>query len=103
MGRWLVRILLVEPALLLASGELSLQGRLRPCMPQQRDYFRIPYPVPERPRLIVGTREYEIVDLSESGARIGLECESPAGTEPFPAIVRFRDGTTVNIVAAVQR
>jgi len=72
-------------------------------MPQQRDYFRIPYPVTERPRLIVGASEFEIVDLSESGARIALEGEPQDGVESFAAIVRFQDGTTAKVIAAVQR
>jgi hypothetical protein len=72
-------------------------------MPQQRDYFRIPYPVTERPRLVIGASEFEVVDLSESGARIELDGEPPAGAESFPAIVRFKDGTTVKVVAVVQR
>ena len=42
-------------------------------MPQQRDYFRIPYPVTERPQLIIGADEFQIVDLSESGARIAAK------------------------------
>jgi hypothetical protein len=72
-------------------------------MPQQRDYFRIPYPVTERPRLVIGVDEFQIVDLSESGARIALDSEPPAAVESFPATVQFKDGTTVKVVAAIQR
>ena len=39
-------------------------------MPQNRDHFRIPFPIGERPQLLVGAAEFKVIDLSERGARI---------------------------------
>src|SRR5436309_3499025 len=72
-------------------------------MSQQRDVFRIPFPVTERPRLIVGAREFDIVDLSESGARILLDNRQPPATGQFLALIQLSDGTHVRALASVQR
>jgi hypothetical protein len=39
---------------------------------QRRQHYRIPYPLMERPRLAIGGREHEIIDLSEKGVKFYL-------------------------------
>ena len=73
-------------------------------MPQNRDHYRIPFPIGERPRLVVGAAEFEVIDLSERGARIVLNGEWPDdGNGPFVATIHFRDGTTAEVTAELRR
>jgi hypothetical protein len=73
-------------------------------MPQNRDHFRIPFPIEERPQLAVGEGEFEILDLSECGARIVSNGNWPAERNyPIAVCVRFRDGTTAAATAVVHR
>ena len=73
-------------------------------MAQKRDFYRIPYPVAERPRLVVGTVELEVLDISERGARVALASETAfSGDSHFAATVRFKDGTTVQTTGVVHR
>ena len=73
-------------------------------MPQNRDHFRIPFPIGERPQLVVGAAEFEVIDLSERGARIVRNGQWPAdGNGPFAATIRFRDGTTAGVTADLHR
>jgi hypothetical protein len=72
--------------------------------PQKRDFFRIPFPVAERPKLLVGLREYEVLDLSERGAKIAAsECSPWNHEDAFTMTIRFKDGTSVTTTAELQR
>src|SRR5437868_2423343 len=73
-------------------------------MPQTRGHFRIPFPIGERPQLLVGEAEFEVIDLSERGARIVRNGKWPAdGDGPFAATIRFRDGATAEVTAELHR
>jgi hypothetical protein len=73
-------------------------------MPQNRDHFRIPFPIGERPQLFVGAAEFEVIDVSERGARIVRNGQWPDdGGGSFAATIRFRDGTTADVTAELHR
>jgi hypothetical protein len=73
-------------------------------MSQKRDHFRIVFPLGQRPCLAAGMSEWEVIDLSEDGAKIALNCEtSLCSDNPFAATIRFHDGTPVTVTATVQR
>jgi hypothetical protein len=73
-------------------------------MGQSRDYFRIPFPVTERPRLIVDKDEFEAIDLSERGARVTAAGKLLArGKESFGVTIRFKDGTAATTSAMIHR
>lgn len=38
----------------------------------KRSYFRLSYPKPERPKLVMLERTFDVVELSEGGARIEI-------------------------------
>lgn len=72
--------------------------------PFQREYYRILYPLQERPRLLLQEEAYEVIDCSERGLRYFV----PKG--PLPEIgatvhgqLRFRRGAALNIQGAVVR
>ncbi len=73
-------------------------------MAQSRDYFRIPFPVAQRPHLIVGKDEFEVLDLSERGARVAAAGKLvSSGKGSFGVTVRFKDGTTAKTSAMIHR
>ncbi|HEY2412303.1 MAG TPA: PilZ domain-containing protein [Pirellulaceae bacterium] len=73
-------------------------------MSQKRDHFRIVFPVGQRPCLAAGLVEWDVIDLSEDGAKVAVSCETSfASREPFAATIRFHDGTTAAVLASVQR
>jgi hypothetical protein len=69
---------------------------------QKRQFFRIEYPIDERPCLIVGGDQYEVLDTSERGMRL-----SPLKSGPVPSTVkgtlRFRDGSECLVAGTVAR
>ena len=73
-------------------------------MSQKREYFRVKFPIAQRPCFIVGSLELEIIELSENGASVAVGSHSPLGDPgPFDAIIRFKDGNTANVTACVHR
>jgi hypothetical protein len=72
--------------------------------PFQRAYFRIRFPMRERPRLVVDGRELEVVDCSENGLRYRAEPGAvPAWGSEIQGELRFRRGATVEIEGTVVR
>lgn len=69
---------------------------------QKRQFFRIEYPIDERPSLIVGDDTYEVLDTSERGMRL-----APIHAQAVPAalkgILRFRDGSECQVAGSVAR
>lgn len=69
---------------------------------QKRQFFRIEYPIDERPSLIVGDDTYEVLDTSERGMRL-----APIGHQPIPGnlkgTLRFRDGSECLVAGMVAR
>jgi hypothetical protein len=73
-------------------------------MPQKRDCFRIVFPLEQRPCLAAGLAEWDVIDLSENGAKLAVETEcSLRSGDPFAATIRFHDGTATAVTATVQR
>ena len=64
----------------------------------QRKYFRLRYPVTERPIIRSGDRDFEVAEISEGGVRIivtgGMEFE-PGGQ--FSGSILFADGEILDI------
>jgi len=72
-------------------------------MSQKRDYFRVKFPVTQCPRLVAGSTELEIVELSENGARVAANCARMPGTDLFAATILLKDGTAAKVTASVLR
>lgn len=69
---------------------------------QKRQYFRIEFPVVERPSLIIGKDTIEVIDASERGLRI----LPPAGKSTLTEIkgtLKFRDGSECLVAGKVTR
>lgn len=65
-----------------------------------REHYRLRYPVPARPRLAVGAREFAVTELSEGGCRVLWEPDwGSCFITPSPVVFRFHDGTRVNTLA----
>src|SRR5256885_15219459 len=74
---------------------LPTQTQMSSAMSQNRDFFRIPFPIAERPRLLARGDEFRVLDLSESGASIVGKCLTPStDDEPFAVTIHFNDGKT---------
>jgi len=73
-------------------------------MSQNRDYFRIVFPIGERPCLKADLTEWDILDLSENGARVAVNDDNTLRSlDSFDATIRFSDGTAATVNACVQR
>jgi len=72
---------------------------------ENRQFFRIKYPVKFRPEVIVDGRTFTIVDVSEFGLKLdysgAIRFPNP-GTE-FTATLGFKTGTRVTVKGAVVR
>ncbi len=63
-----------------------------------REYFRIGYPLAERPQLIVGDAVHQVLDCCEAGFRYYLaEFELPEVGSTIEGRIRFRRGPNVGI------
>jgi len=73
--------------------------------PEKRQYYRLHFPRPERPLLVIGERHYEVVDCSVRG----LRCLVNAWQPPIPAgeavagRLQFRDRHAAPICGLVIR
>ena len=99
---------LPEPffGLIIKKGADSvLADRLpRAKMPQLRNYFRIKFPVTQRPCLIVKAAQFEVTELAEAGARIIVNGAGPSDTTgEFDGTIEFADGVTAPVTARVHR
>lgn len=70
---------------------------------ERRGYERIEYPPGDRPILVFGDRELEVVDCSERGLRYALDDAAPAVGTELRGRVRFPQGTEVEVEGAVLR
>jgi hypothetical protein len=65
-----------------------------------REHYRLRYPLPARPRLVVGAREFVVNELSEGGCRVLWEPEwDSCFVAPSQVVFRFHDGAEVNTLA----
>jgi hypothetical protein len=73
-------------------------------MSQKRDHFRIVFPLDQRPCLAAGLAEWDVIDLSENGARVAVSGNtSLCSREAFAATIRFHDGAAGAVIATIQR
>jgi hypothetical protein len=69
----------------------------------RRTFFRLEYPLGERPSLLLDGVAHPVVDLSERGVRFVLaEASLEVGAEVFGTI-RFRDGSECRVTGKVAR
>ena len=69
---------------------------------QKRQYFRIEYPVIERPTLTMGADKFEVVDASERGLRIIGKEGKPSPTD-IKGNLKFKSGSECPVVGKVTR
>ncbi len=71
----------------------------------QRSFYRISYPGPARPTLVIDGRDFHVVDCSESGLRYELTARDPlppTGTA-VQGTLRFKRGQEVEVAGTVTR
>ena len=65
---------------------------------QSREYFRIGYPLAERPQFIVGDAVHQVMDCCEAGFRYySAGFEMPEVGTMVEGRIRFRRGQKVNV------
>lgn len=71
---------------------------------QKREYFRLIYPVNDRPTIEIEGEKYSVMDLSEEGVRFG---HAPTVCLGIGSVVRgtieFRDGSKEQVVGKIIR
>jgi hypothetical protein len=73
-------------------------------MTQRRSFYRIVFPLPERPRVTIGDCAFEVIDISEGGARLVSPVQPPHFSAlPETATVTFQGGATLTSTATLQR
>jgi hypothetical protein len=72
---------------------------------ENRQFFRIKYPVKFRPEIIVDGRTYTVVDVSEFGLKLDYTGATrlPKDGADFVATVGFRTGTRVTVKGSIVR
>ena len=66
--------------------------------PQRRALHRIRFPLAERPRCLLGTASFVVLDLSETSCRIDQHgCDSVPLESPLSGLLRFVDGDELPI------
>jgi PilZ domain len=71
----------------------------------QRDFFRIDFPLSERPELVIDDRAYAVIDCSESGLRFAVPDDesAPETGSTIKGVVRFRRGDPVEVAGVIAR
>jgi PilZ domain len=71
----------------------------------QRDFFRIDFPLSERPELVIDDRAFAVIDCSESGLRYAVpDGESaPETGSTVHGVIRFRRGDPVEVAGVIAR
>ena len=73
-------------------------------MSQRRNYFRIKFPITQRPCFVVNGAQFEVVELAETGARIIANgARQFDSTDEFAATIQFRDGAAAQVTARLHR
>ncbi len=73
-------------------------------MVEKRAYYRLYYPVHDRPVWEINGREYEVMEISERGARLRFGEGLPERLEdPVSGMIHFSDGAEVEVVGNVLR
>lgn len=69
-----------------------------------RQYFRIIFPVTQRPRMHVETCEFTILEISEGGATLDINAKTPpTWSEPHCATIVLADSTRIVTQAVAER
>jgi len=67
-----------------------------------RDFFRLTYPMVDRPKLTVGEREYEVAEIAENTISFFKLDEDDAGNEQdINAVIKFHDNDRTHIAGKV--
>ena len=71
---------------------------------ERRRYYRLEYPIAERPTVRYKGRDYRVSEVSEGGVKILLDrnCVVQAG-QIFAGVIRFKDGGIIPVVGVVLR
>jgi hypothetical protein len=69
----------------------------------QRTHFRLEYPKPDRPTILIDGRTYEILDLSESGCKFAVDGVFSSAKPSIRGTVKFKDGKTCDVVGHILR
>ncbi len=73
-------------------------------MIEKRAYYRLYYPVLDRPVWRVNGRDYEVVEISEGGARLRYGEGLPERPEtPVSGRIKFSDGAETEVAGVVLR
>ena len=71
---------------------------------QNREHFRLRYPLPARPRLTVNGLEFSVTEISESGSKVLLDTHHPSLFDGDPeGVFCFHDGTSIKVNASFVR
>jgi hypothetical protein len=71
--------------------------------PHDRSHYRIEYPRRERPSLLLGGREFSVVDCCENGLRFMNPGVAFQRDDPVDGIVRFQDRVEVPVAGRAVR
>jgi hypothetical protein len=69
----------------------------------ERAYYRVRFPLAERPSLLVGETTYPVLDFSEGGLCVGVHAPSLSLDDTVVGVVRFHDGEEFAIAGRVVR
>ena len=70
----------------------------------QRQHFRIEYPIPDRPKVEIDGKLYPVLDLSEKGLKLlGGPRFKPKTTTKIHGKVYFHDKTMCHVIGVVLR
>lgn len=69
----------------------------------QRTHFRLEYPKPDRPTILIDGSTFEILDLSEQGCRFAVKSIFVSAKQAIRGTVRFKDGKTCDVVGHILR
>lgn len=73
-------------------------------MSNQRDHFRLNYPKPDRPQVLIAGHKYEVIDLSERGLKFLRSKTFQLTTDAaINATIYFHDGKSCAVRGKVLR
>lgn len=71
---------------------------------QQREFYRLWYPVAERPSLRIDDQEFDVSEVSEAGVRIVIASQVElADAEVFTGTITFRSGEKESVEGTILR
>ncbi|NOZ68617.1 MAG: PilZ domain-containing protein [Deferribacteres bacterium] len=70
----------------------------------RREHYRIRYPLTGRPRLTISDKEYEVIDLSESGLKfLCREVDEFTAGAAVRVTITFNDGESLHVKGKILR